>query len=116
MGQGSNPLDSFFPFDPFLLRRSHRFIDNMYRNWEGNSVVDTVDDEETTARNDDCDASESEADDDQDMTVASSMAMSLASTAATSPPTSVSTKDQQEDTWNSVIRRNRAASIESGSW
>lgn len=116
MGQGSNPLDSFFPFDPFLLRRSHRFIDNMYRNWEGNSVVDTVDDEETTDRNDDCDASESEADDDQDMTVASSMAMSLASTAATSPPTSVSTKDQQEDTWNSVIRRNRAASIESGSW
>ncbi|CAM9149975.1 unnamed protein product, partial [Hapterophycus canaliculatus] len=26
LGRGSNPLDSFFPFDPYLLRRSHAYI------------------------------------------------------------------------------------------
>jgi RNA polymerase I-specific transcription initiation factor RRN3 len=35
LGQGSNPLDSFFPFDPYLLRRSHIFVDPFYKNWEG---------------------------------------------------------------------------------
>ena len=34
LGQGSNPLDSFFPFDPYLLRNSHKFIDPFYRDWE----------------------------------------------------------------------------------
>lgn len=27
LGRGSNPLDSFFPFDPYLLRRSYTFVD-----------------------------------------------------------------------------------------
>jgi RNA polymerase I-specific transcription initiation factor RRN3 len=35
LGRGSNPLDSFFPFDPYLLRRSHIFVDPFYKNWEG---------------------------------------------------------------------------------
>lgn len=35
LGRGSNPLDSFFPFDPYLLRRSYRFVEPYYRNWEG---------------------------------------------------------------------------------
>jgi len=39
LGKGSNPLDSFFPFDPYLLRRSHDFIDPYYRDWQG-SVED----------------------------------------------------------------------------
>jgi len=34
LGRGSNPLDSFFPFDPYLLRRSHVFVDSFYRNWD----------------------------------------------------------------------------------
>mmetsp|Transcript_17980 Transcript_17980/g.40859 ORF Transcript_17980/g.40859 Transcript_17980/m.40859 type:complete len:538 (-) Transcript_17980:79-1692(-) len=32
---GSNPLDSFFPFDPYLLRRSHDFVEMYYREWNG---------------------------------------------------------------------------------
>ena len=40
LGKGSNPLDSFFPFDPYLLRRSHHFIDPFYRHWEGIAVED----------------------------------------------------------------------------
>lgn len=34
LGRGSNPLDSFFPFDPYLLRRSHVYIDQMYNTWK----------------------------------------------------------------------------------
>ncbi|CAN0411772.1 unnamed protein product, partial [Ectocarpus sp. 8 AP-2014] len=34
LGRGSNPLDSFFPFDPYLLRRSHVYIDRMYNTWK----------------------------------------------------------------------------------
>lgn len=29
-------LDSFFPFDPFKLRESSVYIDDIYREWEGN--------------------------------------------------------------------------------
>lgn len=31
----TNPLDSFFPFDPCVLKRSRKFIDPIYQVWEG---------------------------------------------------------------------------------
>ncbi|CAM9396671.1 unnamed protein product [Discosporangium mesarthrocarpum] len=34
LGCGSNPLDSFFPFDPYLLRRSHVYIGSTYNMWK----------------------------------------------------------------------------------
>jgi len=34
LGRGSNPLDSFFPFDPYLLHRSYEYVHPYYRNWE----------------------------------------------------------------------------------
>lgn len=34
LGKGSNPLDSYFPFDPYLLKVSYRHIHPYYRNWE----------------------------------------------------------------------------------
>jgi len=37
LGRGSNPLDSFFPFDPYLLRRSHPFVEPFYKHWEGSA-------------------------------------------------------------------------------
>ncbi|KAJ8384016.1 hypothetical protein AAFF_G00212600 [Aldrovandia affinis] len=38
----TNPLDSFFPFDPYLLKRSGKFIEPLYQVWEepGGSEVD----------------------------------------------------------------------------
>ncbi|KAL9957553.1 hypothetical protein ACROYT_G039195 [Oculina patagonica] len=30
-----NQLDSFFPFDPYLLRRSAKFLKPLYQEWEG---------------------------------------------------------------------------------
>ena len=35
LGRGSNPLKSFFPFDPLLLRRSHDYIEEFYKHWQG---------------------------------------------------------------------------------
>jgi RNA polymerase I-specific transcription initiation factor RRN3 len=35
LGRGSNPLKSFFPFDPLLLRQSHEIIEPLYRYWQG---------------------------------------------------------------------------------
>ena len=40
LGRGSNPLDSFFPFDPYLLRRSYEFVDPYYRHWTGSSSTE----------------------------------------------------------------------------
>lgn len=34
-GSRINPLDSFFPFDPYLLKNSKRFIVDIYQEWEG---------------------------------------------------------------------------------
>jgi len=42
LGRGMNPLDSFFPFDPYLLQRSYAFVEPYYRQWERSSV-DSVD-------------------------------------------------------------------------
>ena len=30
----ANPLDSFFPFDPYLLRHSYPFVEPFYNDWE----------------------------------------------------------------------------------
>lgn len=43
LGHGNNPLDSFFPFDPYLLRRSLRYIEPYYRHWK---AADDDDDDE----------------------------------------------------------------------
>ena len=42
LGRGSNPLDSFFPFDPYLLRRSYSFVDPYYRHWTGSLNEDDL--------------------------------------------------------------------------
>ncbi|XP_037363465.1 RNA polymerase I-specific transcription initiation factor RRN3 [Talpa occidentalis] len=34
----TNPLDTFFPFDPCVLKRSKKFIDPVYQVWEDMSV------------------------------------------------------------------------------
>ncbi|MGH0130129.1 UNVERIFIED_CONTAM: hypothetical protein FKN15_041180 [Acipenser sinensis] len=36
----ANPLDSFFPFDPYLLKRSGKMIQPIYQVWEEVSVCD----------------------------------------------------------------------------
>ncbi|XP_009076439.1 PREDICTED: RNA polymerase I-specific transcription initiation factor RRN3 [Acanthisitta chloris] len=36
----TNPLDSFFPFDPYILKRSKKIIDPLYQFWEELSAED----------------------------------------------------------------------------
>jgi RNA polymerase I-specific transcription initiation factor RRN3 len=66
----NNPLDSFFPFDPYLLKKSKRFIEKFYqtfKNTYNSNIEDTSDDEssDTNSINDKND-NESTDDDDQD--------------------------------------------------
>ena len=42
MGAGFNPLDSFFPYDPCLLRMLHQPIEKYYRVWRGVPGLDDV--------------------------------------------------------------------------
>eukprot|EP00522_Entomoneis_paludosa_P019006 CAMPEP_0172445144 /NCGR_PEP_ID=MMETSP1065-20121228/5075_1 /TAXON_ID=265537 /ORGANISM="Amphiprora paludosa, Strain CCMP125" /LENGTH=793 /DNA_ID=CAMNT_0013195941 /DNA_START=75 /DNA_END=2456 /DNA_ORIENTATION=- len=35
LGKGDNPLGTFFPFDPYLLRHSYAFIEPFYNHWKG---------------------------------------------------------------------------------
>ena len=39
-GTKVNPLDSFFPFDPCLLRLVHQVIEKLYRPWKGLPGID----------------------------------------------------------------------------
>ncbi|XP_019395692.1 PREDICTED: RNA polymerase I-specific transcription initiation factor RRN3 [Crocodylus porosus] len=39
----TNPLDSFFPFDPYILKRSKKNIDPLYQIWEELSAEDLQD-------------------------------------------------------------------------
>jgi RNA polymerase I-specific transcription initiation factor RRN3 len=62
-----NPLDSFFPFDPYLLTRSKIFIQNFYQDY--NSIDDEQeeeDDEEEDEMMSEDDGSEQRDDDDED--------------------------------------------------
>ena len=51
LGKGSNPLGSFFPFDPYLLQKSYQHVHPYYRSWEdcippSSLYADTTIDEE----------------------------------------------------------------------
>jgi len=132
MGQGSNPLDSFFPFDPYLLRRSHPFIEPFYRNWSDqmndddsvDMIVETVQEdemEEELAKNDDGDDSGSDEDNDDDDSSSSSDednerfvgSYDGSATMASTPPRNLSAPRQP---WTETLKRERAPSIENGSW
>lgn len=52
-----NQLDSFFPFDPYLLRRSSKFIKSFYQEWEGLDQ-DEVDDDDEKKRSEEEDETE----------------------------------------------------------
>ena len=134
LGQGSNPLDSFFPFDPYLLRRSHVFIDPLYRHWTGSidAMLDDSDDEsdedEAVIVPDDREDEDDESDEDdgsadrrtvtfQPMSMASNLASySSRSTVALSPDVTTIHRETQRQAWSETLKRTRAPSMENGSW
>ena len=58
-------LDEYFPFDPYHLPRSKRWIEADYREWKG---VPGLDDKQDSLESDSEEGSESEADDDDEPT------------------------------------------------
>lgn len=82
MGRGSNPLDTFFPFDPCLLKNLHGYIEKSYRLWCGIPGVDLVQDD--TEIDIDVDISDipGAQDNDEDTILSSSMASSVVSSMA----------------------------------
>lgn len=132
LGRGTNPLDSFFPFDPYLLMRSHECIESFYKHWDGGIQFQNLDrngdDEASVASRDknlhtvDQESIVSELDkpdqaDDDDASVPNETSarrkrlMSIASNA-----TSVSSHPEVRVVWETEFKKPRALSIENGSW
>eukprot|EP01112_Ceratiomyxa_fruticulosa_P014011 TRINITY_DN3987_c0_g1_i3.p1 TRINITY_DN3987_c0_g1~~TRINITY_DN3987_c0_g1_i3.p1 ORF type:complete len:535 (-),score=81.45 TRINITY_DN3987_c0_g1_i3:73-1677(-) len=56
-----NKLDSFFPFDPYLLKLSSKCIDEIYNHWN-----DTIEDEESDSEGPESDDEHVESDEDEE--------------------------------------------------
>jgi len=71
LGRGSNPLNSFFPFDPYLLQKSYTHVHPYYRNWE-DCILTMEDDkagenhEEEAVEDDNAESDVSDLDDDEE--------------------------------------------------
>ncbi|GKY95069.1 hypothetical protein MPSEU_000471100 [Mayamaea pseudoterrestris] len=136
LGQGSNPLESFFPFDPYLLRQSHVYVEPFYNHWPGSledlmaaaddlddgSVL--IDDEVTDEEVDEASGLDGSGDssDDEDEDEDEFQPMSLASTGGVllneslREGSAANVRDQQRMSWTAALKRDRAPSVEHGSW
>jgi RNA polymerase I-specific transcription initiation factor RRN3 len=133
LGRGSNPLKSFFPFDPLLLRRSHDFIEQYYKHWQGPCeeedilVIDDVSeggDDQIFEMDENLEASDDEADGDEDEdglpVIVSDQEnredddLDIDENMRT--PDVHEKKELQRKNWTETMKRPRSLSIENGSW
>lgn len=133
LGRGSNPLKSFFPFDPLLLRRSHEIIEPFYKYWEGpveeddifdidespgdifemdedNQVPQNSEDEDANEDEEDERSAESARDNDEDDMDSDS------ESEVESIPSAAAKKETQRQLWTESFKRPRSQSMENGSW
>ena len=140
MGRGSNPLDSFFPFDPYLLRRSYPFVEPYYRDWQGSASPDdtiteksdgkeetpyvekgdTVDVDDYGDSDNDCDSDESE-EENRHMSSMSDFLEEHAdfpadSTSSTSITKQYMSNEIPKDAWVHELKRARALSMSDECW
>ncbi|CAJ1969252.1 unnamed protein product [Cylindrotheca closterium] len=137
LGRGSNPLKSFFPFDPLLLRRAYDFIEPYYRDWSG-SIEEEEEDESVTSEESEEDffdmeaidhdgngnqAQEDHATQGRDVHGRSySIDQSEADESTASVQAGMTTpnvqekKDIQRKAWTEATKRPRSLSMENGSW
>ena len=59
-------LDEYFPFDPYQLPKSKRWLAGDYREWKGIPGLDKVDDSSSDSEESESGDSESDSDDDDD--------------------------------------------------
>lgn len=60
-GKGAERLEEYFPFDPYVLRTSRRFVDPLYAAWKPVAVTD--EDEDDDSDEDDASSGSDESDD-----------------------------------------------------
>lgn len=68
-GEDVGQLDEYFPFDPYQLPRSKRWVEGDYRVWKGVPGLDDVDDKNGDSSSDsdsDSESNESESDSEDD--------------------------------------------------
>lgn len=130
LGRGSNPLKSFFPFDPLLLRRSHGFIEPFYKHWQGPVeeedilVIDEApdDDEDQPFPMDDDEQLDDDSDDEDEAPVVISDHETKDNESDSDNEEEHSGHDiqrkhqQQKEAWNVTLKRPRSQSMENGSW
>lgn len=117
LGRGSNPLDSFFPFDPYLLRRSYPFVDTFYANWgEGDEIDDdgalAMDGEDDTSIASDGDHDDESSSSDEEEHRRQNASLAGSPMICLTPPRHVTPREP----WTETFKRSRAPSIENGSW
>jgi len=132
LGHGSNPLKSFFPFDPLLLRNSHEFIEPLYTYWQGPVeevdvlVIDEIerdgDPNDVDESIDDSDGETDEEYDDEDDDSEVNHSEALSETESSDRPCDTMSPDAyhikllQKEAWTETMKRPRSQSMENGSW
>jgi RNA polymerase I-specific transcription initiation factor RRN3 len=132
LGRGSNPLKSFFPFDPLLLRQSHEHIEPLYKYWQGPVeeedvlVIDEIErDRDPTFDMDDESISDSEvesgdSDNDSDDSDVNSDRFNSDDDYVTSremqTPDTNKIRLLQKRAWTETLKRPRSHSLENSSW
>ena len=138
MGRGSNPLKSFFPFDPLLLRQSHEFVEPFYKYWQGpveeedilvidqvgiarDPALDNSEDDESLSQSEDENSDfNNESDDDGNSDIYHSDGVSekedymIRSDMMT--PDAYKIRLLQQKAWTETLKRPRSHSMENGSW
>ncbi len=139
LGRGSNPLKSFFPFDPLLLRQSHEFIEPLYKYWQGPVEeedeleideieqagdpifeMDDASQSDSEGENSESDNDSDDDDDDDDASDAYNSASEAEDYNAPSnnflTPDAYKIKLLQKKAWTETLKRPRSDSMQNGSW
>eukprot|EP00980_Cylindrotheca_fusiformis_P008890 scaffold1900_cov123-Cylindrotheca_fusiformis.AAC.16 len=136
LGRGSNPLKSFFPFDPLLLRRSHESIEPFYRHWQGPVEeedalsIDDGSEEESDKEDLIFDMDESSGDENDDSRIPAVSEQDIIDVSEEKlddvendgggdgmrTPDVFEKKEQQRRAWTETTKRPRSQSMENGSW
>ena len=125
LGRGSNPLKSFFPFDPLLLRNSHKFIEPLYRDWQGPVEEDDlliIDEDPIFGLDQTGDEDDEENIDDDDIESLTESSEEKSEAECFSMPSDTTKlnayqiKLLQQKAWTETTKRPRSQSMENGSW
>jgi RNA polymerase I-specific transcription initiation factor RRN3 len=131
LGRGSNPLKSFFPFDPLLLRRSHFFVEPFYKQWQGPVEEEDVliideppdDDDQIFDMDEDEDGVVSEVEEEVPVVVSDQETKEALESDGDeakedNPPSAApnQTKQEKKKIWADTLKRPRSHSMENGSW